>query len=177
MVRREVEGLEDVVVVLDLGAFRQGIALLAEDGDDLLAGEGYGMSGTQFKMVSRHGHVEGGGCAFGRLGGAVAEFLDLGCRRILEIVQFLAEFLLLIRRYGAEFLEKLGDLSLLAEQMDPQFLDFLFCLCLCTLNFRQDALDFIVDHIVELIELFPFNSLARQRHGHAAGSAASTGQL
>ena len=70
MVRREVEGLEDVmvvlylgafledvVVVLDLGAFRQGIALLAEDGDDLLAGDGYGMACAQLEVVARHGHV------------------------------------------------------------------------------------------------------------------------
>ena len=48
-----------------IGAFRQGIALLAEDGDDLLAGDGYGMAGAQLEVVSGHGHVEGGGCAFG----------------------------------------------------------------------------------------------------------------
>ena len=58
MVRREVEGLEDVMVVLYLGAFRQGIALLPEDGYDLFAGDGYRVAGAQFEMVSRHGHVE-----------------------------------------------------------------------------------------------------------------------
>ena len=58
MIRREVEGLEDVMVVLYLGAFCQGIALLAEDGYDLLAGNGYRVTGSQLEMVSGHGHVE-----------------------------------------------------------------------------------------------------------------------
>ena len=154
------EGLEDMVVVLDLRSFGESVALLAEDGDNLLAGDGYGMAGAQLEVVARHGHVEGGSGAFCRLGAPAAELLDLGRGHILEIVQFLAVFPLLVRRYGAEFVEKLGDLSLLAEQMDTELLDFLFCLCLCILNFRQDALDFLVDHIIELIELFPFNCLS-----------------
>ena len=58
MVRREVEGLEDVMIILYLGAFRQGVALLAEDGDYFLAGDGDRVTGAQFEMVSGHGHVE-----------------------------------------------------------------------------------------------------------------------
>ena len=50
--------LPHVLVALYLGAPRQGIALLPEDGYDLFPGDGYRVAGAQSEMVSRHGHPE-----------------------------------------------------------------------------------------------------------------------
>ena len=57
VVRREVERLEHVIVVLDLGTLGHIIAELAENIHNLLPYNAYRMTGAEFVAVSRHSQV------------------------------------------------------------------------------------------------------------------------
>ena len=58
MIRREVQCLEYMIVILDLRTFGNVISELAEYIDYLLSGYRYRMTGAELHHVSRHGGVE-----------------------------------------------------------------------------------------------------------------------
>ena len=125
VVRREVEGLEHVPVVLDLRAFGHVIAELAEDVHDFLADDGDGMAGTQFEGVAGHREVLLGGEVHGGGRCLLLQLVDLGGDALLELVELLAVLALHLGRDAAELLHQRGDGSLLAEEPDAGLLHFL----------------------------------------------------
>ncbi len=116
VVRREVQGLEHVPVVLDLGAFRDVIAEFAEDVHDLLPDDGDGVAGTQFERVAGHRQVllrreiHGGGR------GLLLQLVDLRGDALLELVELLPILPLHLRGDAPELLHQRGDGALLAEE-------------------------------------------------------------
>ena len=58
MVRWEVEGLEIVVVGLDLGAFSDGVAHCLEDADDFIQRSDQGMFDAEFPSRAGEGDVD-----------------------------------------------------------------------------------------------------------------------
>ena len=72
VIGREVEGLEHVVIVLDLRAFGHVVAEFTEDVHDLLTHDGNGVTAAQRVSVSGHGEVLLGGIGHsGLLGGGL----------------------------------------------------------------------------------------------------------
>jgi len=125
VVLREVQSLEHVVVVLDLGAFGHVIAELAENVHDLLADDGDGVARAELERVAGHRQV-----VLGAVGGTLVdhgapELLDLGHGGVLEVVERTAELLLRLLVQGAELVEKFRHLSLLSEEAHAGLLHFL----------------------------------------------------
>ena len=121
MVRGEVQRLEVVPVVLDLGTFGHRIAELRENRLDALARAGERMDGAALAIASRLGDID----AFGRQAlfqyRALKGFLacsDRASDLLLRDIDPGATRLALVRRELAERLQFRGDRAVLAEQRD-----------------------------------------------------------
>ena len=148
VVRREVERLEDVVVVLELGAFRDVVAEFAEDVHDFLADDGHRMAGAQLQRVAGHREVLLGALGGGLLADGVAQAVDRLLREVLQLVERAAELALHVLVHGAELLEERRDLTLLAEETHARLLHFLLGFALEVLQFCKDPVDIFSLHTI-----------------------------
>ena len=146
VVRREVERLEHVVVVLQLGTFRDVVAEFAENVHDLLAHDGHRMAGAQLQRIAGHRQVLLR--AFGGLllPDRVAEAVNRLLREVLQLVERAAEFALHVLVHGAELVKERRDLALLAEEAHARLLHFLLGFALEVLQFCQDPVDIFSLH-------------------------------
>ena len=124
VVRREIQGLEHVPVVLDLGAFRDVIAEFAEDVHDFLPDDGDGVAGTQFERVAGHCQVLLRGEFHGGGRGLLLQLVDLRGDALLEFVELLPIFPLHLRGDAPELLHQRGDGAFLAEEPDAGLFHF-----------------------------------------------------
>src|SRR6266478_3691600 len=118
MIARDVEGLEVVVVALDLGPLGDREAEPCEDRDDLVVDAGQGMQRSLRRAPARQGEVEPPPAALGlalrrRRGGepSVQEPFELA----LGLVGGGADERTLLRRQAAERAQELGQRALAAE--------------------------------------------------------------
>ncbi len=123
MVGREVEGLEVVVVGLDLGALLDDEAHAEEDPLDLLLEQGQGMGGPDVASAAGQGQVDGPGRAGGRPQPGL-EGPDAVLRVVLELVDQAAGLAPGLGRSGLQLLEQKGDVALLPSQVGrPELLE------------------------------------------------------
>ena len=125
MVGREVQGLEYVIVVLNLGTLRYVVAEFAENVHNLLTHNGYRMAGPQRQGVAGHRQVLFGEGRYHRFLRGGLELLDAGRCRFFEFVQALAILAFELRRHRAEFVHEGGNFALLAQKTDTGFFHFL----------------------------------------------------
>ena len=122
VVGREVQGLEDVVVVFDFGAFGHVVAEFAENIHNLLPYDRDRMAGAQRKGVSGHGQVLRRAVRSGNLPRRSLQLLNTGRCGFLELIELLAIFALEFRRHGAELLHERGHFPFLSKETDAGFL-------------------------------------------------------
>ena len=146
MVRREIERLEHVVVVLDLRTLGHVVTELAEDLHDLLTHDRNGMARTQLIRVARHRKVQFRAFLRRFAADGFFQLLDLGRRRLLELVQRLAELFFQLLVDGAELFEQASHLALLAQETDPGLLHLFLGLALEFVQLGDNALDVLSFH-------------------------------
>ena len=143
VVRREVQCLENVVIILDFRTFCHVISELAENIHNLLSGNRYRMSCSKRNRISRHGSIEWIRCSrTSRLCGRFQLFY-LSCSFFLENVQFLTKLLLQLRSDSSELFEKLRNFTFLAEKTNSGFFYILFCLALKISDFCKNLFYFL----------------------------------
>ena len=146
MLRRDVERLEIVPVVLDVGAFRHGKAHVGEDRHDLLGGLAHRVDSPKRPLARRQRDVDPLGLQPRRQRGLLQHrparrqrLLDLA----LDRVERLARLAPLFRRQRAQLLDQLGHPALLAERRHAEVLQRAQVAGLCQL--RQDLAAEIAD--------------------------------
>ena len=132
MVRREVQRLEVVPVVLDLRPFRQLVAQPAEDAGDALQGAGDRVQASALAVAARQGDVDGFGRQARIQGRVFQQRLALAQRagqRVAGLVDRFTGGLALVGWQGAELLELRGDAAALAKQGHAQLFQRIGALC------------------------------------------------
>ena len=121
MLRRDVERLEIVPVVLDVRALGDGKAHVGEDRDDLLGGLADRMDAALGARAGRQGDVDPLGVQ-PRVERPLGQERAAGRQRrldlLLERVERLAGLAPLLGRQRAQLLDQLGDAALLAQRRD-----------------------------------------------------------
>ena len=122
---REVQGREYVPVVLDFGAFGDGIAQTREDLDDLVSHERYGVSRSDVVGRAGTGHVlDGGGLEVGGFGDGGLQGVDTLLSGGFEGVETLPYFAFVFGGDALELLHQGVQLAFLAEDLDTELLHF-----------------------------------------------------
>ena len=127
----EVEGGEDVPVVLDVRALHGGEADVLEDAAHLVHHQGDGVHGADLAL-------RGGACDVGdEVGLLVSGGLDAGLELVVvvlghvaQVVDQLTELLAVLLGHVLDFAEQGLDLALLAQELEPELLQRL-----CVLDF------------------------------------------
>ena len=124
MVRREIQGFEHMVIILNLRTFRHIVTEFPEYVHNLLADNRDGMPRTKGERCTGHAQVLLR--TFGHRGslGHVLQLINLGSGSLLELVELLSELSFEFRTARAELLEQLSDLTLLSKKPDSGFLNF-----------------------------------------------------
>ena len=134
----EVEGGEDVPVVLDVGALDGGEADVLEDAAHLIHHQGDGVHGADLAL-------RGGACDVGdEVGLLVSGSLDAGLELVVvvlghvaQVVDQLSELLAVLLGHVLDFAEQGLDLALLAQELEPELLQRLCVLDFVILYFRS----------------------------------------
>ena len=140
---REVQGREYVPVVLDFGAFGDGIAQTREDLDDLVSHERYGVSRSY--VVGRAG--TGHGLEVGGFGDGGLQGVDTLLRGGFEGVETLPYFAFVFGGDALELLHQGVQLAFLAEDLDAELFEFGGCFRFELFDTSEEFIDF-VDHIL-----------------------------
>ena len=154
VVRREVEGLEHMVVVLDFGAFRHVVSELAEDIHYLLAHYAHWMAAAELELLARQGCIFFGAFNFARRLCTLAQLLDGGEGGLLEFVQRTSEGALLVTVDTAELLEERRDFTFLSKEAHARFFHFFLCLALESVQLAKHL--FYSFNCHSLFPSFPF---------------------
>ena len=145
---REVQGREDVPVVLDLGSVGHGVAQPRKDLDDLVFHQRDRVARTEVlgragaRQVARRRGLVGRGVLQ-----LLAQRVDALRGLVFETVQLLAQFAFQFGGYRLELLHQGGQLAFLAEDPDAELLDFGGGFRLKLLDTSQEFIDF-VSHIL-----------------------------
>ena len=144
MFGREVEGREDVPVVLDFGTFGHGVAQTGENLDDLAAHERNRMARSERLGRTRTGHVlDAGGTVRRGVAQLFAQGVDAFGGRGLEPVELLSEFAFELGRHGLELLHEGREFAFFAEDFDAELLQFGRSLRFERLHTPEQIVDFV----------------------------------
>ena len=113
----EVEGGEDVPVVLHLGPFGDAETEPGEDVADLAADDGERVAGAEGDGVSRAGEVDHVGAIVGGVE-ARLQLIDLVLGRLFKLVKVLADLAFALRGHVAEVAHQGVDFAFLTEVFD-----------------------------------------------------------
>ena len=146
VVGREVESLEHVVVVFNLGPFGHVVSELAENIDNLLAHNAYGVTAAQFVRVSGHRKVDFRSVGRTLVGSFALELLNAGLGLLLEFVEDTSEDGFLVPVYGSELLEERRNFTFFTEEAHTCLFHFFESLALQSVKRRCNAVDILLFH-------------------------------
>ncbi len=153
MVRREVQGFEHMIIVLDFRSFGNVIAEFSEYVYDFLAHDGHWVTGTKGVGRSWHRQVICFACRACIRDRLRTQFLYLCGRSLLQFIQLAAKLFLHFRGIASEFLEKLGDFAFFPEEIHSGFLHIFRCLAFQVVDLSQQFFYFFF-HILYLSSFF-----------------------
>ena len=157
MLGREVQGLENVPVILNLRSLCHVVAEFAEDVHDFLSYYGNGVAAAKVVLAAGHGKVLFR-CPF--CCGAVIlynfpQFFYFCGGGVLELVHQLAELLFLVGRYAAELFEQFCDCAFFAQKSYSGLFKFLSCSGSGGCNLLHQGVDSALIHYFFFLSFMP----------------------